>query len=292
MRSHTVSCAVTDESTKQASSRWWYVKLYHHPGAEGAATDHLLRACVAPLTSEWLAQNAIDGFFFLRYVDEGGHHLRLRAHLCDLSAATLLNARLREFLRHEPSPIRLASAIYEPEIDKYGGPGGMVLAEQHFFISSRLAIDCVRRTINRSALRMLIAAYTFDHLLALATLGGGRQQLLTSYRDYWAGVHAGITGEALSLPSISMASADWWRDVRRGDSRARAIATELVGAGFPAWERLTANILQQLAVLAATGQLTTHPATIVCNMAHTFHNRLGLSVSDEVIVAALLLTQS
>jgi len=271
---------------------WWYVKLYHAPGVDDATTDQLLLECVKPLIGEGFAQGHIDRFFFLRYFDEGGHHLRLRLHVCGHDAERRTEARLSELLLTQPSPIRPLHATYEPEVDKYGGPDGVGVAERHFSASSQLALECIGRTVNRRAVRMLVAACTFDRLLELLAIHGTRRTtLLTSYRDYWNAVHTQLTGERQPLPSVAGGLADWWRKLKDGDASARALAAEVLGPGFPAWDRSAVDNIGQLAALSEQSRLTTEPELILCNLAHTFHNRLGLSVRDEVIVAVLMLSK-
>lgn len=46
--------------------------------------------------------------------------------------------------------------------------------------------------------------------------------------------------------------------------------------------------MTEISMLSRVGRLTTSPAPILCNLAHTMNNRLGMSPLDEVVIADLL----
>lgn len=266
---------------------WWYVKIYHSPGGDGAFTDRLLLECIEPLTK--LAESRIEGFFFLRYIDRDGHHLRLRIHLSEGDGADWLHAQLDELLVRLGANVRVVGVSYEPEVDKYGGAVGVRVAERYFHASSRLALDCIRRTVGRTSVRVLVAVLTFDRLLQLCGLdSGSRARLLSSYRDYWSAVNAGLMDDITSkaivtdpLPQLG--------SLKIEDGAARDLIMELVGPNLTEWEQSASQSIALLADLEAQNRLSVPLDLIVCNLAHTFHNRLGLAIPDEVVVASLLL---
>jgi hypothetical protein len=93
------------------------------------------------------------------------------------------------------------------------------------------------------------------------------------------------------VPSFGRVLVNWWQKSKDGDRKARAVEAGLVGPIFAAWERSAADSVDQMIALKEKGRLTTQLEAIVCNLAHTFHNRLGLTVRDEVIVAGLMLSE-
>src|SRR6202035_578291 len=120
-------------------SEWLYAKLY-----VGTSTaDRLLREAIAPVVREALRSGAADGWFFLRYGDPEWH-LRLRLH----GEPAALLSRTLPALRSAAGPFladgglwRLQLDTYEREIERYGGPQGIALAERLFEVDSRAVLD-------------------------------------------------------------------------------------------------------------------------------------------------------
>ncbi|HEX3554829.1 MAG TPA: lantibiotic dehydratase [Thermoanaerobaculia bacterium] len=122
-------------------SEWLYVKVY-----TGTSTaDGLLREVVAPVVREALAEGVADSWFFIRYGDPEWH-LRLRFH----GRPVELGGRLLPRLHAELDP-RLADGrlwkvqldTYEREVERYGGPEGMLLAESIFEADSDAVLAIV-----------------------------------------------------------------------------------------------------------------------------------------------------
>lgn len=131
---------------------WWYVRAY--PGSP----DRMDAAsCVlVPWLRDQARSTAAQRWFFMRYVDLTGHHLRLRlggtpAALDRVHDRTGELASLLEALPESPpsdrlvpgavfasmaSTRRLRADLYAPELAKYGGAAGVDLAEQLFTRSS------------------------------------------------------------------------------------------------------------------------------------------------------------
>jgi thiopeptide-type bacteriocin biosynthesis protein len=115
-------------------SEWLYAKLY-----TGTATaDVLLRDVVAPVVSEALGSGVADSWFFIRYADPDWH-LRLRFH----GDPRELPARVLPALADAAAPLlddrrmwRLQLDTYEREVERYGGPQGIGLAERLFGVDS------------------------------------------------------------------------------------------------------------------------------------------------------------
>jgi thiopeptide-type bacteriocin biosynthesis protein len=118
-------------------SEWTYVKLH----AGSATADRLLQEAVAPLARQVLAAGAADRWFFLRYSDPG-FHLRVRLHGDPVA--------LRDSL--DPLVARLLDAglvhdaqlgTYRREVERYGGPEGIDVAEQLFHADSDAVLDLI-----------------------------------------------------------------------------------------------------------------------------------------------------
>lgn len=111
-------------------SEWLYAKLY-----TGAVTaDAVLCETVTPLVRSVLESGAADQWFFIRYADPHWH-LRLRFH----GNPERLHGEVLPALEAAISPLvddgrvrRLQLDTYEREMERYGGPEGIALAEKLF----------------------------------------------------------------------------------------------------------------------------------------------------------------
>ncbi|MBV9111065.1 MAG: lantibiotic dehydratase, partial [Gemmatimonadetes bacterium] len=124
-------------------SEWLYARLYCGRGS----ADRILRQVVAPVVARARAEVPLGGWFFLRYADPDFHlRLRLRAPPADVP-------RLVEIVGVEAAPLvasgRLARLVYDtylPEVERYGGPAAIGVAEDMFMHDSEaaLALVCAR----------------------------------------------------------------------------------------------------------------------------------------------------
>lgn len=122
-------------------SEWLFVKLY--AGVAGA--DQMLRETVAPVVHEAVDRGLADRWFFIRYADPQPH-LRVRFH----GAPDALLGGLWPLLRAAAAPLlddgrirRLTLETYEREVERYGGPAGIELAEQVFHADSDAVLEIV-----------------------------------------------------------------------------------------------------------------------------------------------------
>jgi thiopeptide-type bacteriocin biosynthesis protein len=127
--------------TLHPGSEWLYAKIY-----TGTATaDHILREGVAPVVREALSSGAIDSFFFIRYSDPDWH-VRVRFHG---DPARLLGEVVPALTKsvlpmcQDGRAWKLQLDAYEREIERYGGPIGIQLAEKLFFADSLSILEIV-----------------------------------------------------------------------------------------------------------------------------------------------------
>jgi lantibiotic biosynthesis protein len=168
-------------------SEWLYLKLY-----TGSSTaDGLLREVVTPVARAALAEGAADGWFFIRYGDPEWH-LRLRFH----GRPADLGGRLLPRLHAELDP-RLADGrlwkvqldTYEREVERYGGPEGMLLSESIFEADSEavLAIVEMLEGDEGADVRWRIALRGIDMLLTdLGLEGEERMRTLRGMKESFA----------------------------------------------------------------------------------------------------------
>lgn len=121
-------------------SEWLYLKLY----AGAASADVVLRD-LAPAIASAQQAGLCDRWFFLRYADPESH-VRIRFH----GDPALLTSKLLPYLHAvlEPATARglvwkIAVETYEREVERYGGPEGIELAEQLFCADSDAALSII-----------------------------------------------------------------------------------------------------------------------------------------------------
>lgn len=131
---------------------WWYLRAY--PGSS-YAMDNATRVLV-PWLREQARNEGASRWFFMRYLDMSGQHLRMRLQASP-DALDRVHARkgeVEQLLRDAPEPeprIRLVAgadlgelrgprvaktAIYAPELEKYGGSTGVSLSLDLFTFGS------------------------------------------------------------------------------------------------------------------------------------------------------------
>ncbi|MEO8700460.1 MAG: lantibiotic dehydratase [Kofleriaceae bacterium] len=123
-------------------SPWLYLKIY-----TGTATaDALLKQHLAPAIETARATKLATSWFFLRYGDPDWH-LRLRF----TGDPQTLTSQLLPLLHAAIAPAcdqdlvwKVVVDTYEREVERYGGPGGIELAEQLFHADSEAALAIVR----------------------------------------------------------------------------------------------------------------------------------------------------
>lgn len=115
-------------------SPWLYLRLY---GGEALADD-VLTGPLADFTADLTDRAIVDSWFFLRYRDEESH-LRIRWHTQSGDWTNDVVQRLKEITDEaleEGLLHRVEVATYEREVERYGGPSGIDIAEQIFAIDS------------------------------------------------------------------------------------------------------------------------------------------------------------
>jgi thiopeptide-type bacteriocin biosynthesis protein len=157
--------------------------------------DQVLRDLVRPVVAGALRSGAADSWFFIRYGDPDWH-LRLRLH----GEPGRLLAEVLPAIQEAVAPLlddgrvwRLQLDTYEREVERYGGPEGVVLSERLFQADSEavLALADLLAEDARGELRWRLALVGMDHLLAAlgfdldarrAVLGGVRDAFAKEFR--------------------------------------------------------------------------------------------------------------
>jgi len=145
-------------------SEWLYAKLYCSP----SHADRLLLELVQPLAEEAISSGTADGWFFIRFSD-AHWHLRLRIH--GNPAALSLNVLprlgwLAQEQQRRGTLWRMQLDTYQREVERYGGPRGVALAEKIFQLDSELCLALLRLTAGSGGedLRWQLAFCAADRL--------------------------------------------------------------------------------------------------------------------------------
>ena len=155
--------AVTVTRRLPPGSDWLYAKLY----AGVATVDQVLRDLVAPLVQQ--AAGTAESWFFLRYGDPD-FHLRLRFS----GSPERLHTEVAKALLGVAAPLisdgrlwRVQLDTYHREVERYGGPEGMLLCERLFHADSEAVLAIVELLEGDAGAdaRWRLALYGIDRLL-------------------------------------------------------------------------------------------------------------------------------
>ncbi|RJO70641.1 hypothetical protein D5S18_25830 [Nocardia panacis] len=164
---------------RAVSGAWLYFKVY----AAVAHQDEVLRRFAAALPGG--AQGVGPRWFFVRYRDADGDHLRIRVEpdsggfgrRTELAVHAVLDS-----LRAERLCRAVVLAGYVPELHRYGGPQAMPAAESVFHADSVLAVSAAadNRALDRENL-LAVAVRTAS--IAEAILGASWREQLCAALD-------------------------------------------------------------------------------------------------------------
>lgn len=289
-----------------AAPQWWYARLYTG-GVD--AIDHVIEGLLPPLLAEVRALGA-SRWFFLRYFDRSGPHLRLRvfgpgasldrlvraSHDLGTHLELIVSASRSQWIELVPGAsaavlagsgdaVGLRPAVYEPEIDKYGGLNGVELAERIFEFSSELALWGVaehEKGAGRDALAALLLADGAGALSYGARAQEWPARRAVSWLRFWR-VHTGWwTGAVLGNETVrtgleAHASAHWSAVVKR----LRRTAAQ---PGVAAWRRRWFRAIDDYLAEAGRLEVPRTPQHLVFHQNHLLMNRLGYLPPEEALL--------
>lgn len=285
-------------TTDSRSNDWVYLKLY-----AGLASDRL-EWFLTEVTPRVIDHAGWDRWFFLRYIDETGLHLRLRLRAAPGTAAELVRAvhpvcedgllalaaqpasTYRPLVTTggvAPAPrsfVGVVPDVYEPEYDKFGGGAGVAIAEQAFQASSEIALailrderllDRPRKTLLPSLMCAAIDAFAprADHV-----------EFWRRYAEFWLHeLGAGAFSWRERFVAKSYALADAGESVVTPDAD---LPVESRGH-LTRWRDALAD-----AARAYRGVPNTSAPLLASQFVHLMNNRLGCHALDEAYLATLL----
>lgn len=162
-------------------TEWLFAKIYASP----SFADRLLLEEIKPLAARVLAAEAADSWFFIRYGDPHSH-LRLRFHGEPERLRTQVFPELSACLQVQTKQGRVWRVqfdTYERELERYGGPVGIRIAEQLFWHDSELVLEllsAISQQLTRTV-RWHLAFTSVDQLLCgLGLDASTRRKLLNN----------------------------------------------------------------------------------------------------------------
>jgi thiopeptide-type bacteriocin biosynthesis protein len=254
-------------------SQWLYAKLY-----TGTSTADRILCEVAPVIHEGLASGAAQGWFFIRYGDPGWH-VRLRFH----GEPALLHGQVLAALQETVAPLlddgrlwKLQLDTYEREVERYGGPAGMPLAERLFQADSEAVLRILEMIEGdegsdarwRLALRgadLWLAELGLDGEAKLAVLGRMRESFGREF-----GMGKGLRVQLDQKFRAERKSLDALLDPANDEASPLA-------PGFAVLKRRSeavAPVLAELERLEKAGRLTATRAELAPSFVHMHVNRM------------------
>jgi thiopeptide-type bacteriocin biosynthesis protein len=287
--------AATDE-------RVWLSAHLHFDGAlYGADADAVILDVVAPFFAWCRDEGLADRYFFVRY-GSGGAHIRVRVRGApDVVARTIrpaLAARVKATGTGADARVsHLRWIDYEPEVERYGGPDALLVAEDIFHASSDTAIALLApvRGASRSGRlgKGLLAMLTLLHVFI------GERASAAALAKYYAEGYLRIiasTDDAARTPwrqafdfgyhrqaGVLAAYVDEaWRQLCEGDELPGALAEYKVA--LTARRDALRALCDRRRLATPTGPVRDWPdclSRILPNYMHMMNNRLGLAVAEE-----------
>jgi hypothetical protein len=128
-----------------------YISVYFY--TYGFDENRVLRDYLDGLVQDLLAAGLVGNWFFIRYNDKRGRHLRLRVLPTGQNGESEIKRRVEQSFAKYSSNIPaqgdrdpfLWYADYIPETQRYGGQASLSWCEQYFRYSSETALEILRR---------------------------------------------------------------------------------------------------------------------------------------------------
>jgi len=286
--------------------QWWYARLYT---GSAEAADDVIAGILPPLLAEVRTLGS-SRWFFIRFIDENGPHLRLRIFgpghsldrlvrtMTDLSAHLELIASIQRSGPIELVPgataavygpggrtIETQPAVYEPELDKYGGLDGVEIAERLFEFSSELALWAVSQHPKggtRDGIAALLLADTFGALTLGSKPAAHTRRRAWPWHSFWR-VHA-----------------NWWTGVehvgpglrdkleQHAAAHRRAVQARMHAAAevpdVAAWRRRWFRAVDDYFTAAEQLEVPRTPQHLAFHQNHMLMNRLGYLPREEALL--------
>lgn len=284
----------------QGAPLWLTAYLSFDGHVYGEVADRVIREVVAPLARA-CRPDAVR-WFFLRYAEETSH-VRLRFLAPGSILEETIWPRIAAAAASSELVMRSTRELYEPEVERYGGPWGLALAEELFHRQSETALALLEKIepgtrpkrLGQGLLTMLVLLFLYQREHgAVADLA---RSYGTSYLKAWAVDTEQQEGWLRTFQEAFDRQADRlagyvesaWEALESGDE----LTPEL-----DAYRRDMEDVARRLRELSDQGRLLLgtrtaadwdeHVRWIVPSYIHMMNNRLGISIQEESYLSVLI----
>ena len=279
---------------------WLTAYLFFEDHVYSEAADRVIREVVAPLARS-CRPDAVR-WFFLRYGEEGSH-VRLRFLAPGPVLEETIWPRVTAAAAASELVVRATRERYEPEVERYGGPWGLALAEELFHHQSETALALLEKIppgtrpqrLGKGLLAMLVLLFLYrgerraaawlarsygaDYLRIWARNADEQEQWLRTFQEAFDRQADRLAGyvesawEALESGGELTPELDVYRrDMDDGARRLRELFDQgrlrLDGRAAADWDECV--------------------DWIVPSYVHMMNNRLGVSVQEESYLSVLI----
>jgi len=282
---------------------WLSAYLYYSPPWESFLVE-----AVSPFVEDSFRKKFATQFFFIRYFKKGPH-IRLRFKGDAKTLATRLKPYLLDYFRtylakHPSKSVKsmylktgdwfpnnsIQFIAYQPEIQRYGGPLGILLAEEYFEASSYAVLGALRDPIHWAYGKRLGLSLQF-HIAFLHASGMTHKELLLFLES--------LLLSTKRLLKLTTPINDYAKHIRKEKEHvfvqlhSQWIALEnnvcFKESWYNEWVKKTGEILHKLKSAEKNNNLRyTKFISILGSYMHMTNNRLGINTVDEPFIAYIL----
>jgi thiopeptide-type bacteriocin biosynthesis protein len=316
---------VTEATLDPSPDEWLSVYLFFEGWIYSAECDRLALDVVEPFVARARSEGWIDGHFFIRY-SEHGPHLRLRLHGDPgVLAETVWPALVQHVRERDPevavdripeSPVyrrdqegpaavpvtHLVRVAYEPEVERYGGPDALPVAERLFEDSSHAAFALMANMGSQRSARLgkgllamvvLLHSYVRDRAHGAAFAHTYSSSYLRSVaredegREAWIG--AFDQGYEHQAETLGEYVDEVWSRMDEGEPLSEAL---------DAWAAALRQRRAELEALFEEGRVRVASQEapdwdrvvmgIASSYVHMMNNRLGITIQEESYLGYLI----
>lgn len=287
-------------------SGWLSAHLHFGGSIYAPECDAVILDCIFPFLADLEGRGVVERHFYIRYAVEGPHvRLRMFGNVVDLQETVA--PALVEYAAGATDPREGRASVrwvpYEPEVDRYGGPHALGVAESFFWRSSVGCADLLRAArpmthtdrLGKALLGMtvltgtfagrretaaeLASAYSLGYLQTLTRSGGESSALVDRFLDEYD----------RQADHLNAYVEEAWRRLEEDEGLPPGLE-ELRSAARDVRDAATA--LADRGAILKDGQ---DPADwrwylyhVVPSLLHMTNNRLGVPIKDESYLAMLL----
>jgi class I lanthipeptide synthase len=284
----------------QGDPLWLTAYLFFEGHVYGETADRVIREVVAPLARACRPEAV--RWFFLRYAEETSH-VRLRFFAPDPVLEETIWPRVAAAAASSELVVRSTRERYEPEVERYGGPWGLALAEELFHRQSETALALLEKIppgtrpqrLGKGLLAMLVLLFLYRReRRAAAELA---RSYGTDYLKVWAKDAEEQEHWLRTFQEAFDRQADRLADYVESAWEALESGNELTPE-LDAYRRDMEDVARRLRELFDQGRLSLDGQTatdwdacvrwIVPSYVHMMSNRLGVSIQEESYLSVLI----